>query len=304
MDRLRRFLVALDRSDMDDYLIKAASVFADNHPDAQFYFFNVSPMLEIPVKVHEQYPDLIGPIDEAIGENIKADVKSQFNDLAAVHIDVREGNPTDQILKFASEKDIDLMILGQKPRNEGSGHHKDKIVNASSCSVMVIPKGLNYEHPKNLLVSLDFSETSKFAFERALVYAKICESRITAFHCYEVPTGYHTTGKSYEEFAAIMESNAEEHFNEFIESMDLGDIEVKNLNLLDRDGNTPKLIMRAAEQTNSDVIIVGSKGRTSFSKVLLGSVAAKLLRAEFDIPVMIIKSHGKNMGFLKALLEL
>ena len=58
MDRLRRFMVALDRSDMDTYLIKAAAVFASNYQDATFYFFYVSPSLEIPPKVHEKYPDL------------------------------------------------------------------------------------------------------------------------------------------------------------------------------------------------------------------------------------------------------
>ena len=135
MDRLRRFMVALDRSDMDTYLIKAASVFASNYEDATFYFFYVSPSLEIPPKVHEKYPDLIAPMDESIEANVRADIASIFNNISAdIQVDVREGNPTDQILKYASEKEIDMMLLGKKPLNEGSGHHKDKIVNAASCS--------------------------------------------------------------------------------------------------------------------------------------------------------------------------
>lgn len=305
MDRFRRFLVALDRSDMDSHLIKAALVFAKDNPGASFYFFHASPSLEIPEKVREQYPDLIAPIDETIEANIQMDVDEIFNGAdVEIHIDVREGNPSDQILKYASEKEINLIILGKKPHSEGSGHHKDKIVNNASASVMIIPKGHDLDIPKHILVSVDFSEASKYAFERAFKFAKHHECRITCFHSYEVPTGYHTTGKSFEEFADIMEENSKDHFEEFIEPYDLEGVEVDNVNFLDKDGHSHEKILEAAKKTGADLIVVGSKGRTSLSKVLLGSVANKLLHSTFDLPVLVVKRSGKNLGFLEALLEI
>jgi nucleotide-binding universal stress UspA family protein len=297
-------MVALDRSDADIALIKAAKVLASNNADTTIYFFHVLKSLEVPPEIYENYPNL-APIDEAIEANIQADIDSVFGDLeVTTQIDVREGNPTEKILKWINEKDIDLLLMAKKPLHEGSGHHKDKIVNAAHCSVLIIPQGYHFKVPKNILVSTDFSDASFYAFKQAMTFAKRYGSSITAFHSYEVPSGYHTTGKTYEEFADIMLKNAEEHFADFIAKADVGDIEVNALFELDEKGHPHKLMVEAVKRDLFDLIIIGSKGRTNFSSVLLGSVAAKLIKDEIQVPVLIVKKKAKNMDLLNAILQL
>src|SRR5690606_3098602 len=62
-------------------------------------------------------------------------------------------------------------------------------------------------------------------------------------------------------------------------------------------------IVKAAKDLNSDLIIIGSHGRTGFKKLFLGSVAQGIL-GQADIPVMVIRKQSVHQTqkphFLKA----
>ena len=49
---------------------------------------------------------------------------------------------------------------------------------------------------------------------------------------------------------------------------------------------------------------MGSKGRTASASILLGSVAEKLVQANNEIPMLILKKKGENMGFFEALFKI
>ena len=50
-----------------------------------------------------------------------------------------------------------------------------------------------------------------------------------------------------------------------------------------------KEIVNAATEVNADLLVMGSHGRTGFKKLVLGSVAQKVL-GEIYIPVLIVRS--------------
>jgi nucleotide-binding universal stress UspA family protein len=305
MYKYKRLLVCLDRSETDKALYKAAKLFAQTRNAQSIYFLHVAKSLELPTGIHEKYPDLIAPIDETIEHDIRMTIDDFTRDAEIdISVDIREGNVTDQILKWSSEKDIDLILLGKKPHDIGSGHHSDKVVNAAHCSVMLIPQGFNVQNGSKILVPTDFSEASHEAFEKVIEFAKGNNASVICFHAYEVPTGYHTTGKTYDEFAEIMLQNAKEHYAEFLDSELTNGVHVECVYKLDKHGHPHKLIAQTAAELNVDLIVLGSKGRTGLSSVLLGSVAAKLIKTDFDIPVLIVKGKHENLGLLKALLEL
>lgn len=55
-----------------------------------------------------------------------------------------------------------------------------------------------------------------------------------------------------------------------------------------REGDPVDIILRAAEETNSDMIVMGTHGRTGLSRLLVGSVAEAVLR-KASCPVMTVK---------------
>lgn len=52
-------------------------------------------------------------------------------------------------------------------------------------------------------------------------------------------------------------------------------------------------ILQAAEQEGSDLIVVGSHGRTGISRLMLGSIAAKIV-AQSPVPVLVARADGKH----------
>ncbi|WP_436901119.1 universal stress protein [Halovenus halobia] len=57
------------------------------------------------------------------------------------------------------------------------------------------------------------------------------------------------------------------------------------------DGSPSKEIIAYAEDTNCDLIVMGTHGRSGVDRLLLGSVAGRVVRSA-DIPVMTIRVSG------------
>jgi nucleotide-binding universal stress UspA family protein len=56
-------------------------------------------------------------------------------------------------------------------------------------------------------------------------------------------------------------------------------------------GNPSIQILKSAREIEADLIVIGSMGRTGFEKILLGSVAEKVV-LQSSIPVLMIKEDG------------
>jgi K+-sensing histidine kinase KdpD len=74
--------------------------------------------------------------------------------------------------------------------------------------------------------------------------------------------------------------------------------------MLTNDGRTEELIVEYGRNAQVDLIVMGSKGRTVTSAILIGSLAEKIVFKSTDIPILIVKSRGENMGFLEAFLKI
>lgn len=304
MYKFKRLLICLDQSDMDDTLIKAAVEYAAFGKADNMYFVTVVKSLQIPASVNKKYPDLALPLDEEIEIKMHERIKSAFSDITCdCHFDVLEGDPTHQIIRWAQIKDVDLIIMGKKQYHIGKGITSRNIVNIVHCSVLFVTANSKIE-PKSILLPTDFSKASHLAFQKAIKIARIVKAKLTCVHTYEVPTGFHATGKTYDEFAEIMLHHSKEDFDEFIKDEDITMPDIEAEYLLDKHGHPNKLVSEYAHRHHFDLVVIGSKGRTALSSVLLGSVAAKLVDADFEVPILVIKSKEDNLKLIDAILRL
>ena len=305
MDELKRVLVACDLTEMDETLVRYITRLSNEVDVEKIYFFNVMKSLEVPDKILEKYPDLIAPMDEATKREIQftIDQESKGKLQTEYEIKVTDGHRAEKILKWAKIKEVDLIVMGKKSGLEGEGIISGKVLKLAPCSVIFIPELLP-EAMHQLVVPIDFSKASKLAFEAAVFFAQQIPSlKISALNIYEVPTGYHYSGKSYDEFAEIMYHNAEESFKEFKSQFDLTGIELEAYYKLNDSGHVAKEIYRFAVKNGASAIVVGSKGRTQAAAVLVGSIAEKLIRLNSQLPLIVVKQRRHNMDFLEALLE-
>jgi nucleotide-binding universal stress UspA family protein len=308
MYKLKRIVVGLDLSALDETIIRYTALFSKLVKADKIYFIHVSKNLELPEEILEKYPDLIAPVDETIEKEVESSIKKYFDKKffkENIDIKVSEGNPFEKLLKWAKIKEADCVILGlKKGKLKEEGLLPRKITNLAPCSVLLIPEDTEANISK-IMVPVDFSKYSNLALEQALSLSKAIEnSKVICQHIYSVPSGYHTTGKSYEDFAEIMRNNALKHFERFKTEFKHHDQNLHCEFELDRDENKAVVINNSASKHKIDLMIIGSRGRTEAASILLGSIAEKLLNYSKDLPLLIVKKKGENMTFLKALLEI
>lgn len=302
MVKIKRVLVALDLSGMDEVLIRYVARLSHLIDLEKVYFFNVMQNLEIPEKILEKYPDLVAPMDESTKKQITYMVENEAgNQLKAEYeIKVTDGHITEKILKWAKVKEADLIMMGRKSSSKGDGIYSGKVVKLAPCSVLLVPEQIP-DQMDHIVVPIDFSPASKRAFDYVYSLAtKNPETRVTCVHAFEVPSGYHMLGQSYEEFAGIMKANAEDEWNEFIKDYPKGRVRIDCLVELNEEGSRARKIYEVAKRVGASAIAVGSKGRTQAASMLLGSVAEKLIKYNTDIPQFVVKQPRYNMDFLEA----
>jgi nucleotide-binding universal stress UspA family protein len=132
--------------------------------------------------------------------------------------------------------------------------------------------------------------------------SRINWAELVPLHLYEVPHGYSKTGKTYEEFSEIMKENAKNDFRKFVSKHNHPELECEMI--LNDGKNAGNLILEFATKIEADMILLGSRGRTTSAAVLLGSTAEKLIHVNKYLPMLIFKKKGETMGFFDALFKL
>ncbi|MBV6647843.1 MAG: universal stress protein, partial [Cyclobacteriaceae bacterium] len=170
------------------------------------------------------------------------------------------------------------------------------------CSLLLVTQDCALKIDK-LLVPIDFSDHSVLAMHLASAMQEGSKASLETVHVYGVPIGYYKTGKSYEEFAEIMRNHAAKDFSRFLEKHHFP-ISTSCTYILTDDGKYPELTYDYAVEHGTNIIVIGSRGRTNISALLMGSTAEKLVFLSKDIPVLIAKEKGENMGFLDTLMKI
>ncbi len=305
LSKFRRMLVALDLTDMDVFVVKYASMIAKVFGIDAVYFMHVTTSLELPEEIQEKYGNVIAPVDETLEREIQVVLDDHFvkPENCDVQVSVQTGGITDEILKFGKVKMVDLIILGRKEKLGGSGLNAKKIAKASTSSVIFVP-----ENPKakleKVLVSIDYSDHSQMAFEIGVDIQKKCGAKLLSNNVYRVPVGYAKSGKTYDEFAEIMLQNTKDQCERFFRKMNLEDVDYDHTYALDDDPHPADKIYKTGAELDVDLIVLGSKGRSSAAAFLIGSVAEKLVMENNDIPIFLVKKGNENMSFIEALFKL
>lgn len=303
--KLKQILVALDLSKMDDRLIEYASYMDEFLNFDTVYFFHVAKTFEYPEKILEDHPELLAPLDETIKYEIEDVIKDKWKDKSdKIQIKVVEGNPEEEVLKWAKIKSVDLIVLGRKIEIAGSGLVPGKVTRAASCSVLLVPEFAQTKLSK-VMLSVDFSRHSRLVAEQCLNFSRVNKDiEIIFYNVYHVPLGYSKTGKTYEEFAKIMEGHAHRDMADFKGKLDIGNCKASFVYECDNDHRPMDQILKYAYENDVDLLAVGSKGRTNAASFLLGSLAERLVNENDKIPFLVVKQKGSNMGFLEALFKL
>lgn len=141
---------------------------------------------------------------------------------------------------------------------------------------------------KKILVAIDFSASSDKAFNSALFMAKQFDARLILVHVINEPIdmrGFYVPHISFDKLEEEINAGAEKLMEQFCRRHLVG---FDNYETLILPGTAYQEIIRAAEQHNAGLIVLGTNGRTGLDHVLFGSTAEKVVRLS-PLPVLTVR---------------
>ncbi|MHC4942001.1 MAG: universal stress protein [Planctomycetota bacterium] len=214
---------------------------------------------------------------------------------------VRGFSTPDVIVDYATDNDIDLIVMGTHGRR-GLGHVflgsvAEEVVRLAPCPVITVreqEKPRPVQSRDRILVLLDFSEHSEDVLEAAREVAARYGAKLDLLHVIEeqVHPAFYGTGKT-----TILEMRP-----------DIVDRTRKALQKLVDEGSGPKVdtelhavighaareIIRFSEENSTDLIVIATHGLSGIRRWLIGSVAERVVRMA-SCPVLTVKAFGKSL---------
>jgi nucleotide-binding universal stress UspA family protein len=141
-----------------------------------------------------------------------------------------------------------------------------------------------------ILLATDFTPASALAIEKAIAIAKESGARLLIAHAYDPPnlTQAESVGPGvYEEWDQNLRTLVERKLQPLVESARRQLVDAQPLVL---PGSPHEAIVEAAKQNHSDLVVMGTHGRTGVSRFFLGSVAARVI-ATAPCPVMTVRAN-------------
>ena len=135
----------------------------------------------------------------------------------------------------------------------------------------------------SLLVAVDGSESAKKAYEKSIYLAQKCNSKIDLVHVVQCELG----GDSANTFEMIedLKNKAKKMLEEYKNQAAKNNISIQ---IMVTQGDPAKVIIELAKAKSYDLIIMGTRGRTAFQELLIGSVSQKVMH-HASCPVMVVR---------------
>jgi len=142
---------------------------------------------------------------------------------------------------------------------------------------------------RRVLFGTDFSPASRPAFRRAIALARQSRGRLLIVHV--VPSGMpmgaegYVTPRMYQEMETAIRQSAQKQLDRLVAQAKKAGVAARGVLLT---GAAPEAIALTARKERSDVVIVGTHGRTGLDRLLAGSVASRIVGTA-PCPVMTVR---------------
>ncbi|MCM4171981.1 universal stress protein [Arenibacter sp. TNZ] len=270
MKLLKRMLVSIDFSNSSENVLKNSIKFART-------FKSEITLIHI-------LPDYID--DEKVSLLVKSAASAKLNELSdkikEEGVDIGKpileyGNYCDKIVNASDKINANLVVVGagEKLKKDAFqlGTTAEKIIRKSNKPVLVV-KNDQTSDIQNIICPVDFSEESSRALNSAITLSRMFNAKLLILSVY---TYFHHTFTKLDP-VKINEQRKLEHekkLNKFLKEFNLVDINVVRKIA---GGEPAEEILKTIKKNDSDLLIMGTTGKSGISKILMGSVTEKVTR--------------------------
>jgi len=305
MLKLKKILLPTDFSRCAEQALSHTVFLAEKY-NAEIHLLHVLTLFEDqPILVNDEIAEteeMIRKLEDVVEKQLNKVVNyHDSDDLSIITTKKRGMSAAPVILEYASDEDIDLIVMGTHGRR-GLGHlllgsATEEVVRMAKCPVFSVRES---EKPKSLeainkvLVPVDFSDHSKSALAYAAEIASSYRAQLQLLHIIEETThpAYSLSGKSSK---IDLVPGIEEDYRKKIRQMiqETG-ISPEGTEIIINSGQAALEIIKFADENLSDLIVIATHGLTGIERFLLGSVTEKVVRVA-PCPVFTIKAFNKNL---------
>ena len=282
----RRILVGLTATPADEDVLGYARMLgriAGNLP-MRFLFVHVSGAGEEtdrpPVSMAAVYDRLAAAVRDRFGEASRAEVSCH----------VLQGPRIDALLDFAVREESDLILVGHRPGRSGRRSMARRLAMNAPASLWLVPSGAPAVVSR-VLSAVDFSPPSAHAASAA--------ARISAAAgldtCWALNVYFNDVAIGGETLSRIQQAE----LDRFLQPLDSRGVRI--VPQVEESYGVAEAILSAAKRGGADLVVMGTRGRSPATAVLLGSESEQVIR-ETGVPVLIVKPAGEREGVLQALL--
>jgi nucleotide-binding universal stress UspA family protein len=284
MANYRKIIVAFDGSDSSKNALRQAIVMRDLEK-SWIKVLAVVPDYEGDLElvgVSDIEKVLRGPRDKLL----KAAEAVAREESTEVMTNVEQGEAYEKIVDVCEEESCDLIVMGRRGMRRLArmlmGSVTARVIAHSARDVFVVPRDAKLSL-ENILLATDGSAHSEAALERALHFAKLCNGTLTAVSVVDVYSEFYAEAP---EIVEQEEKKAAEILQKVRQKAEKAGVKVETKM---PSGHSAEEIVDLANETKAGVIFMGSHGRSGIKKLIMGSVAEKVIGLA-DCPVLVVKA--------------
>ena len=223
-------------------------------------------------------------LDHAVSEATELGAKRLASKLLA-------GMPRYEIVELLEhDPTFDLVVMGTHGRTGLArvmlGSIAESTVRHAPCSVLTVRPDAELKPFARVLCPVDFSGSSEHAVELAAGFVQPGSAGITLLHVIDPPHVYGGAKRTLD-FIRSLDKYSTEHLDQWAARLEgKAPAPIAKLSRVGRPGAE---ILRVLDEGPAfDLVVMGSHGRTGIERLLLGSVAEKLVR-HAKCPVLVAR---------------
>ncbi|RMG73062.1 MAG: hypothetical protein D6722_04255 [Bacteroidetes bacterium] len=287
-----KILVGLDLTDMDQSLLDYLDFFKAGSPPPTVHYLHVSYAMQLPTMVGGRYTrEMPDPgLNDQLKAELLAELQNRIGEEEAV-VSVIEGTISRQMLDYMERKQLNLAIVGKKKVSLGSGVAAKRLLRGTHASVLFVtedpPKTLDH-----IMVAVDFTPYSEHGMRKALALAKAQPTppRITMVNVYDVPTDQaFRISRTEGQYARIIRENVESIVPEYLARFDTDGLELGVRLQENTHYNAAKHLYELAGEVSPSLVVMGARGHSTLTALLLGSVTERFLSYNTRFPTLIVR---------------
>lgn len=248
-------------------------------------------------------------LEKAVEEQLKEQKdKIEKNGIQVADVILEKGIAVEEIIQVAQDRNVNVMVVGSGNKTSND-HFKlgitvEKLMQKNQIPIWVV-KNEEVKPIKKIICPVDFSGPSIRAFKNAITLAEKFKAELSLIHVFEpVNTTSVRISLNTEEENRKRKQNKEKELKQFLSKYELDNIKL-NVHLLLGDAFLE--IFKAIKRDESDLLIMGTTGKTGLSKMFMGSVTEKVTRElpcsfittkAIDITDNYLESNLKGIEFI------